>query len=141
MKNARLSYLCRSRFADDTIAQALVWPESPLLGVSLYGHGCFLQCIEGDLALIDRLLVRVAALPLGFEARIIAWHPITELSLSHSATHYLLDDVPVHSLLQQHGMSAPDAMLLADAIHIFQNTPRSQPQLSASLNSYAQHVR
>ncbi|MFZ3192322.1 MAG: hypothetical protein WA154_03810 [Moraxellaceae bacterium] len=130
MNNARLHYVCRSRFAESTIAQALAWPEPPLIGVSLYGHGCFFQCVEGDSALVDDLVLRLAQLPQGFDAHIIAWHPITQRSLSHSATHYLLEGVPSHTVLQQHGMPLAEAILLEDVITLFQAT-HPIPQHSA----------
>ena len=122
MKNLHLSYVCRSRFADDTIAQALVWPEHPLIGVSLHGHGCFLQCVEGDAAMVDQLLVQLTGLPQGFDVQIITCSAIEQVSLTHSGTHYLLENVPTHSLLQQHGMRAGHAMFLQDMTELFQTT-------------------
>ena len=137
MKNVHLSYVCRSRFANDTIAQALVWPEHPLVGVSLYGHGCFLQCVEGDAAMVDKLLIQLATLPQGFDVQIITCCAIQQVNLTHSGTHYLLENVPTYSLLQQHGMRAGHAMFLQDMIELFQTThqivqPTPQHQFSYS---------
>lgn len=116
MQNTRLSYICRSRCGQDTIAQALTWSDAPLITVSLYGQGCFFQCIEGDHRLIDQLLDRLANLPSGFDVQVIAWHPIQQPILTHSATHYLLSDVPAQHVLQQHGVSAQDALLAQEII-------------------------
>ena len=131
MNNARLHYVCRSRFAENTIVQALTWPEHPLIGVSLYGHGCFFQCVEGDSALVDDLVLHLAQLPQGFDALIIAWYPIAQCSLSHSATHYLLEGVPSHEVLQQHGMSIHEAILLEEVIALFQATHQLQQHSTA----------
>lgn len=122
MQDFHLSYVCRSRFADDTIAQALGWPEYPLIGISLYGHGCFVQCIEGNVTLINHLLTRLAMLPQGFDVQIITYCAIQNISLTHSGTHYLLEHAPIHNLLQQHGMHARHAALLQDIIELFQAT-------------------
>ena len=116
MQNTRLSYICRSRCGQDTIAQALTWSDAPLVTVSLYGQGCFFQCIEGDHRLIDQLLDRLADLPSGFDVQIMAWHPIQQPILTHSATHYLLSDVPAQQVLEQHGVSAQDARLAQEII-------------------------
>ena len=135
MNHARLSYVCRSRFEGSTIAQALTWSEGPLLGVSLYGQGSFFQWIEGDQTLINHLITRLGQLADGFDLKIIESYPILQVNLSHSATHYLLEDIPVRIVLQQHGMSAGHAMFLQDMIELFQTTheivqPTPQHQFS-----------
>lgn len=129
MQNTHLSYVCRSRFDDDTIAQAFVWPEHPLIGVSLYGHGCFLQCVEGDTTLVDKLLIQLTTLPQGFDAKIITCCSIEQISLTHSGTHYLLENVSARSLLQQHGMDTTHAIFLQEMLELFQTTH----QITASI--------
>lgn len=128
MENVRLSYVCRSRFGQDTIAQAMTWSEAPLVSVSLYGHGCFFQCIEGCRSMVDRLLDRLADLPQGFDLHVVAWHPIAQPVLTHTATHYLLEDIPTHRLLQQHGVTAQDARLAQEIIEQFQRIHLSPQQ-------------
>ena len=139
MNHARLSYVCRSRFEGSTIAQALAWSEGPLLGVSLYGQGSFFQWIEGDQTLINHLITHLGQLADGFDLKIIESYPILQVNLSHSATHYLLEDIPVRIVLQQHGISAHDAIWMQEVLEQFQKR-HPVTVTSTSLKSTAQYA-
>ncbi|MEC7120179.1 MAG: hypothetical protein VXW65_09800 [Pseudomonadota bacterium] len=93
--------------------------------VSLYGQGCFFQCIEGPAKQINHIFQQLANLPIGFDLQVLTWHDLASAQLTHSGTHYLVENLPVHTLLTRHGIAAKEAVYLHELIHIFQNHVQS----------------
>jgi hypothetical protein len=115
----RLAYVARSRYQNDTLAQALRWKHPALQVVTLYGAGYFFQCFEGDEAAITEMAGRLSELDDGFELRILTWHQIERSSLRSHDPQYMLSGMSMTIVLQQDGLTLDDARLLDESVQVY----------------------
>lgn len=115
----RLAYVARSRYHNDTLAQALRWKHPALQVVTLYGAGYFFQCFEGDEAAITEMAGRLSELDDGFELRILTWHQVDAIALRSHDPQYMLSGMSMTIVLQQHGLTLDDARLLDESVQVY----------------------
>ena len=115
----RLAYVARSRYQQETLAEALRWKPPALQVVTLYGAGYFFQCFEGDEAAVTEMAGRLSELADGFELRILTWHQIDRVSLRSHDPQYMLSGMSMTIILQQHGLTLADARLLDESVQVY----------------------
>lgn len=115
----RLAYVARARSHHQTLAHLLPPKSVDLHTVTLYGSGYFFQCFEGSQHAIHEMTDQLSTLSAEFELRILAWHHIEQVSLCNNEPRYMLSNLSMTLILQQHGLNLTDARVFDDAVQLF----------------------
>lgn len=88
-----------------------------LVGVLYYGHGYFMQCIEGEKQYVDQLYEKLQQDPRHTDLKVLSYLPISHVSFEQWRMKYMPLDHAVQRLLKRYGMEQFNPyQLSADAV-------------------------
>jgi len=114
----RIVYMSRSTFAPSTRSDAIDPNLARILSKSrknnrdanvvgglLFGDGCFLQCLEGESQVVDRLYDKIAADPRHVDVKLVLRTSIQQLAFSSWSMKYVPMENTLRSVLAAQGFN------------------------------------